>query len=296
MIEMEPQIDRIGGVFKRRAKSQAFVYLRNNKILAFWIGVLVAIWAAAILAPFVATHDPLEQSDDFLHPPSAKYWMGTDELGRDIFSRIVYGGRISLSVGIVAVTIATFIGSTLGLISGYAAALVDTIIMRFIDALMAFPSIILAILIMAVLGPSLINLMIAVGISAVPWYARTVRGSTLTVKQAQFVEAARAVGASDARIVTRHILPNVISPVIVLATLGMATSILAIAGLSFLGLGARPPSSEWGAMLSSARTYMGRASWYATFPGMAIMLAVLSMNLIGDAVRDILDPRLRGTT
>ena len=203
MIEIEPQIDRIGGVFKRRAKSQAFVYLRNNKQLAFWIGVLVTIWTSAILAPFVATHDPLEQTDDFLHPPSAKYWLGTDELGRDLFSRIVYGGRVSLSVGIVAVSIAVFIGSTLGLIAGYVGRFVDSIIMRFIDGLMAFPSILLAILIMAVLGSSLTNLMIAVGISAVPWYARMVRGSTLSIKFTQYVESARAVGASDARIIVR---------------------------------------------------------------------------------------------
>ena len=207
----------------------------------------------------------------------------------------MYGGRISLSVGIIAVTIAVLAGSTLGLIAGYLGGIVDTILMRFIDGLMAFPSIILAILIMAVLGPNLVNVMIAVGISAVPWYARTVRGSTLSVMQAQFVESAKAVGSSDGRIVIRHILPNVAAPIIVLGTLGMATSILAIAGLSFLGLGAHPPSPEWGAMLSSARTYMGRASWYAAFPGLAIMVSVLAMNIIGDALRDILDPRLRGS-
>ncbi len=270
-------------------------YLRHNKVASLWIGVLVAIWLVVLFAPLVATHEPLKQSADLLQPPSRSHWMGTDEFGRDLFSRIVYGGRISLSVGIIAVTIAVLVGSTLGLLSGYVGGLIDTAIMRFIDGLMAFPSIILAILIMAVLGPSLVNLMIAVGISAVPWYARTVRGSTLQVKQTQYVESSQAVGAGTLRIMRRHILPNVAAPIIVLGTLGMATSILAIAGLSFLGLGARPPSPEWGAMLSSARTYMGRASWYATFPGLAIMISVLAMNIIGDALRDILDPRLRGS-
>ena len=282
-------------LLNRVAGSYAVIYLRGNKVAVFWIGVLAAIWAVAALAPVVATHDPLRQSADLLEGPSARHWMGTDEFGRDLFSRIVYGGRISLSVGIIAVTIAVLAGSTLGLIAGYLGGIVDTILMRFIDGLMAFPSIILAILIMAVLGPNLVNVMIAVGISAVPWYARTVRGSTLSVMQAQFVESAKAVGSSGGRIIVRHILPNVAAPIIVLGTLGMATSILAIAGLSFLGLGAHPPSPEWGAMLSSARTYMGRASWYAAFPGLAIMVSVLAMNIIGDALRDILDPRLRGS-
>ena len=282
-------------LLQRLTGSYAVIYLRGNKVAVFWIGVLAAIWAIAALAPVVATHDPLRQSADLLEGPSAKHWMGTDEFGRDLFSRIVYGGRISLSVGIIAVTIAVLAGSTLGLVAGYLGGIVDTILMRFIDGLMAFPSIILAILIMAVLGPNLVNVMIAVGISAVPWYARTVRGSTLSVMQAQFVESAKAVGSSGGRIIVRHILPNVAAPIIVLGTLGMATSILAIAGLSFLGLGAHPPSPEWGAMLSSARTYMGRASWYAAFPGLAIMVSVLAMNIIGDALRDILDPRLRGS-
>ena len=270
-------------------------YLRHNKVASLWIVILAAIWLIALFAPLVATHEPLKQSADLLQPPSTSHWMGTDEFGRDLFSRIVYGGRISLSVGIIAVTIAVLVGSTLGLLSGYVGGLIDTVIMRFIDGLMAFPSIILAILIMAMLGPSLVNLMIAVGISAVPWYARTVRGSTLQVKQTQYVESSLAVGAGTFRIMRRHVLPNVAAPIIVLGTLGMATSILAIAGLSFLGLGARPPSPEWGAMLSSARTYMGRAGWYATFPGLAIMISVLAMNIIGDALRDILDPRLRGS-
>ena len=281
-------------MLNRRAASQALTYFRSNKVAVFWIGVLSVIWLMAILAPYVSTHDPLKQSADLLQPPSTEHWMGTDEFGRDLFSRVVYGGRISLSVGIVAVSIAVFIGSTLGLLAGYSGNVIDAMIMRFIDGLMAFPNIILAILIMAVLGPSLINLMIAVGISAIPWYARTARGSTLSVMQTQYLESAQAVGASTARIIVRHILPNVAAPIVVLATLGMATSILAIAGLSFLGLGARPPSPEWGAMLASARTYIGKASWYAAFPGLAIMMAVLAMNIIGDALRDILDPRLRG--
>lgn len=226
--------------------TNAAIYLRYNKVASLWIVILAAIWLIALFAPLVATHEPLKQSADLLQPPSTSHWMGTDEFGRDLFSRIVYGGRISLSVGIIAVTIAVLVSSTLGLMSGYAGGLIDTAIMRFIDGLMAFSSIILAILIMAVLGPSLVNLMIAVGISAVPWYARTVRGSTLQVKQTQYVESSQAVGAGTLSIMRRHILPNVATPIIVLGTLGMATSILAIAGLSFLGLGARPPRRRSG--------------------------------------------------
>ena len=275
--------------------SHSLQYVTGNTVLLFWVIVLLSIFLSAILAPFIAPYDPMEQSADLLQPPSADHWVGTDELGRDLFSRIVYGGRISLFVGIVAVSIAVVAGTTLGLLAGYLGEPIDNIIMRLIDALMAFPHILLVILIMAVLGTSVINLMIAVGISSVPWYARTARGTTLTLKETDFVEAARAMGAPNVRILVRHILPNISAPIIVLATVGIATAIISIAGLSFLGLGARPPSPEWGAMLSTARTYMGRASWYATFPGLAILFTVLSINIIGDALRDILDPRLRGT-
>ncbi|MEX1157794.1 MAG: ABC transporter permease, partial [Thermomicrobiales bacterium] len=232
---------------------------------------------------------------DLLEPPSRSHLFGTDELGRDILSRVIFGARISLTVGLVAVAIAGVIGTLLGLVSGYVGGFVDSLVMRLVDVVLAFPGIILAILIMATLGPSLINVMIAVGISAIPWYARTVRATTLVVKETDYVLAARAIGSSSSRIMYRTVLPNVITPVIVLATIGIAGAILAISGLSFIGLGAQPPSPEWGSMLSQARLYIQRAWWITTFPGLAIMISVLAINIIGDALRDALDPRLRGT-
>jgi len=267
--------------------------LLRNPLLLFWGIVLLAMVVAAVFAPAVAPSDPLEQSNDLLVAPSRAHLFGTDELGRDVFSRVIYGARISLSVGLVAVFIATVIGTTIGLISGIAGGIVDNVTMRFIDILLAFPGIILAILIMATLGPSLVNVMIAVGLSAIPWYARTARASTLVVKEYDYILATRAVGSGPVRIMFRHVLPNVITPVIVLSTIGIAGAILAISGLSYIGLGAQPPSPEWGSMLSQARLYLQRAWWITTFPGIAIMMAVMAINLIGDALRDALDPRLR---
>ncbi|HEY7034122.1 MAG TPA: ABC transporter permease [Thermomicrobiales bacterium] len=267
--------------------------LLRNPLLLVWGIVLLAMIAAAVFAPAVAPSDPLEQSNDLLVGPSRTHLFGTDELGRDVFSRVIYGARISLSVGLVAVVIATVLGTTIGLVSGLAGGVVDNVTMRFIDILLAFPGIILAILIMATLGPSLVNVMIAVGLSAIPWYARTARASTLVVKEYDYILATRAVGSGPLRIMVRHVLPNVITPVIVLSTIGMAGAILAISGLSYIGLGAQPPSPEWGSMLSQARLYMQRAWWITTFPGIAIVMAVMAINLIGDALRDALDPRLR---
>jgi peptide/nickel transport system permease protein len=267
--------------------------LLRNRLLLVWGIILLAMILAAAFAPAVAPSDPLEQSNDLLVGPSRVHLFGTDELGRDVFSRVIYGARISLSVGLVAVVIATVIGTTIGLISGLAGGVVDNITMRVIDILLAFPGIILAILIMATLGPSLVNVMIAVGLSAIPWYARTARASTLVVKEYDYILATRAVGAGPVRIMFRHVLPNVLTPVIVLSTIGIGGAILAISGLSYIGLGAQPPSPEWGSMLNQARLYMQRAWWITTFPGIAIVMAVMSINLIGDALRDALDPRLR---
>lgn len=228
-----------------------------------------------------------------MQPPSAEHWMGTDELGRDIFSRVIYGARISMQVGVIAVGIALTVGTLLGMLAGFLGGVVDTLIMRTMDVMLAFPGILLAIAIVAVLGPDLYNTMIAVGIAAIPVYARTARGSTLSVLEFDYVQAATALGASRLRVIFRYVLPNILAPLTVLATVGVATSILSAAGLSYLGLGAQPPTPEWGAMLSEARSYLRSAWWIATFPGLAIMVVVLAFNLFGDGLRDLFDPRLR---
>jgi peptide/nickel transport system permease protein len=250
--------------------------------------------ATALLASWIAPYDPVAPAPDLvLRAPSWGHPFGTDELGRDVLSRVMYGSRISLEVGAVAVAIAMMAGTLLGLIAGFNGGLWDALIMRGTDVLLAFPGILLAITVVATLGPSLVNVMIAVGIGAVPVYARTVRGSTLSVRHMEYVEAARAAGATTGRLLGRHVLRNIVGPVVVLATLGVGINILIAAGLSYVGLGAQPPVPEWGAMLSGARQYLRDAWWTAVFPGLAITVAVVGMNLLGDGLRDALDPRLR---
>jgi peptide/nickel transport system permease protein len=248
----------------------------------------------ALTAPLLARRDPLTVDPaSSLSAPSATHLFGTDQLGRDQFSRVVYGARISLLVGVVPVLIAAVSGLILGLASGYFRGLTDAIIMRCIDVMMAFPGLLLALAIIAVLGPDLRNLMISVGIFSVPLYTRVLRGSTLSTRESLHVDAARAIGCGNLRIIARHILPNVLAPLIVLSTLGMANAILVAASLSFLGLGQKPPAPEWGSMLSSARNFLRVAWWLTAFPGLAISISVLAINLIGDGLRDVLDPRLR---
>ena len=248
----------------------------------------------AVFAPLVAPYDPIEQSIyDALQPPSAAHWLGTDEVGRDILSRIIYGTRISLRVGLLAVGIGSAIGVTLGLIAGFYGKMADNLILRLMDIWLAFPGILLALAIIAVLGPSLFNVMIAVGLSAVPTYVRVTRSSVLSVREMEYVLGARAVGCPSRIIIWRHILPNVLPSLIVLTTLGIAGAILAAAALSFIGLGAQPPTPEWGAMLTVGRQFMRQAWWVTAFPGLAIMITVLGINLLGDGLRDALDPRLR---
>lgn len=256
--------------------------------------VLAGIGAAAALAPWISPYDPGAQAwQRALQPPSASHWLGTDEFGRDVLVRIVFGGRISLAVGFLAVGIAAGVGVPVGLVSGYAGGRVDVVVMRIMDVLLAFPAILLALAIVGALGPGVRNAIVAVGIVAIPAFARVVRGATLVVRIQDYVEAARAMGAGAGRIVARHVFPNAMAPVIVQATLGVGTAILSSAGLSFLGLGAQPPTPDWGGMLASGREFMLQAWWIATFPGMAIMATVLGFNLVGDALRDLLDPRLR---
>jgi peptide/nickel transport system permease protein len=251
--------------------------------------------AVAVLAPLLAPHDPVEIfSGQLRKPPSLSFWMGTDEVGRDILSRVIFGARVSLRVGLISVAIAMVFGSALGLLAGYVGGWTDALIMRVVDVMLAFPGILLAIAIVAVLGPGIDNVMIAVGIEAVPVYVRTTRASTLSVKQNEFIVAANASGARASRVITRHILPNVAAPIIVLATLGVGIAVLTAASLSFIGIGAQPPTPEWGSMLATARTYVRDAPWIAAFPGLAIVILVLALNLLGDGLREALDPRMRG--
>lgn len=268
--------------------------LRQRPVVAGAFAVLGLLVVLAAAAPVVAPYDPsFLIPGAVLQPPSGRFPFGTDELGRDVFSRVVYGSRISLEIAVVTIAIALVLGTLIGLAAGLYGGLVDAVLMALMEVILAFPQILLAIAILAMLGPSLVNAMVAVGLSAVPVYARTARGATLSVKGMDFVEAARALGVGDARLLWRHVLPNVAPPLIILATAGVAISLLIAAGLSYLGLGAQPPTPEWGAMLSEAQAYLRNAWWMATFPGLAITVVVLSLNLCGDFLRDVLDPRLR---
>jgi peptide/nickel transport system permease protein len=261
------------------------------------LAIVLLCLLVAIFAPLIAPHDPVEIfSGQLRKPPSLRFLMGTDEVGRDILSRVIYGSRVSMRVGLISVGIAAVCGTLLGLVAGYAGGWIDAVIMRVVDVLLAFPGILLAIAIVAVLGPGIDNVMIAVGIEAIPAYVRTVRASTLSVREHEFVLAARASGAPAGRIVLRHILPNVLAPIVVLATLGVGLAILTAAGLSFIGIGAQPPTPEWGSMLATARTYVREAPWIAASPGLAIVVLVLALNLLGDGLREALDPRLASVT
>jgi len=258
-------------------------------------GIIVLLFVSiALLAPQISPYPPNEGDlTKRLKPPSGEHLLGTDPLGRDLLSRVIYGARISLQIQIVAVSIAMVIGTLLGMVGGYYGGKFDHLIMRLMDILLAFPGIFLAISIIAVLGPGLTNLMLAAGIYSIPQFARIVRGSVISLKEKEFIEAARAVGENDFNILFRYLLPNSMAPIIVQTTLRMATVLLTASGLSFLGLGVQPPTPEWGAMLSNARAYLITAPHVATVPGLAIMLVVMGFNLFGDGLRDSLDPRLR---
>jgi peptide/nickel transport system permease protein len=266
---------------------------RNRAAIAG--GIVVTLFVLiALLAPVLAPYPPNEGDlTKRLNPPGREHLLGTDSLGRDQLSRVIYGARISLQIQVVAVAIALVIGTLLGMVGGYYGGKLDNITMRIMDVLLAFPGIFLAISIIAVLGPGLTNLMLAAGIYSVPQFARIVRGSVISLKEKEFVEAARAVGENDLNILIRYLLPNSMAPIIVQTTLRMATVLLTASGLSFLGLGVQPPTPEWGAMLSNARAYLITAPHVATVPGLAIMLVVMGFNLFGDGLRDSLDPRLR---
>ena len=268
--------------------------LMRNRGAMFGAAILLVLILVAVFAPVLAPYDPLEISlYDMLQSPNWEHPMGTDGYGRDLLSRVIFGTRISLQLGMISVAIGAFWGSILGLISGYYAGRVDKVIMRAMDVMLAFPGILLAMCVVAILGPGLTNVMIAVGIAWIPSYARLMRGSTLVAKENEYVQAARCVGCSSLRIVFRHILPNTIAPLIVLSTMNIGTAIIAGASLSFLGLGAQPPQAEWGAILNAGRRYIRIAWWVMTFPGLAILITVMAANLLGDGLRVALDPRLK---
>jgi len=268
--------------------------LVKNPLTLGSIAILLALLFIAAFAPWIAPYPPLEANvDEKYLPPNPSHPFGTDYLGRDILSRIMYGARLSLVAGITIVVISIAIGWPLGVVAGYRSGRIDDVIMRVTDMFLAFPSLVLALVIAFLLGPSLINSMIAISVTWWPWYTRLARADTASLRERAFVEASKAMGLSDLRIMFRHILPNTITPIIVQGTMDLGTAILAEAGLSFLGLGAQPPEPEWGLMVSGGRAVILSAWWYATFPGVFIFIAALAFNLFGDGLREALDPRLR---
>ncbi len=278
----------------RFIKSDAFKRLKRNRVAMIGMIVLIILFGVAIFAPYIAPHDPYSQ--DFfqtLQSPSWEYPFGTDDLGRCIFSRILHGARYSVSIGFISVSIGLAVGVPVGALSGYFGGKLDLIVQRFVDIMMAFPGMLLAIIIVSVMGVGLVNAMIAVGIVNIPQYIRLIRGDVMTVKNEEHVEAARAIGRGDGMIILKHVLPHCLAPIIVFSSLQIATAILWAAGLGFLGLGAQAPTPEWGAMLSQGRGYIRTAHHATTFPGLAIMIAVMGFNLFGDGLRDALDPRMR---
>jgi peptide/nickel transport system permease protein len=275
-----------------RRERRGLVKFMRNRAAVFGAALVLLIVFMAVFAPWLSRYDPVQASFMTVRQaPSAVHWFGTDELGRDVLSRLLWGARASLLAGVVSVCIAVAIGVPLGLLAGYFGKLVDGVISRIADALLSIPFLILAIALAAFLGPSLTNAMAAIGISAMPRFVRLTRGQAISVKAEEYVEGARAIGLGHARIIVRYILPNVLPPIIVQASLTIATAIIAEASLSFLGLGQLPPSPSWGSMLNTAKDFVNQAPWMSIFPGIAIFLAVLGFNLLGDGLRDALDPR-----
>jgi peptide/nickel transport system permease protein len=271
--------------------------LGRNRLTRLSLGVVILLVLTALVAPFIVPYPEHIEAEtnpvDKLLPPSGKYFFGTDELGRDIFSRVIYGTRISLQTALIAVGLALLIGIPLGAIAGATGGMVDEVIMRITDIFLSFPPLLLAIAIAAFLGPSLENAMLAIAVSWWPWYTRLIRGQAVSIRERQFVKAAKAIGTPPVRIIFGHIVPNCIAPVIVQASMDIGGVILTIASLSFLGLGAQPPTPEWGLMVSTSRNYFLNAWWYSIFPGLAIFVTVLVFNLLGDGLREILDPKTR---
>ncbi len=281
---------------KRSMAVEVWQRLARNKMAMLGLAILIVLALCAIFADVIADYDTkvvAQHIPERLQAPSAEHWFGTDEFGRDIFARMVHGSRVSLVVGLISVSVSLIAGGTLGAFAGYYGGRVDNVIMRVMDIFLAVPSILLAITIVAALGTSLVNVMLAIGISGTPGFARIVRAAVMSVKDQEFVESSRAIGASNATIIFREIIPNCMAPIIVQATLSVAGAILSTASLSFIGLGVQPPDPEWGAMLSSGRNFLRDAMHLTLFPGLAIVITILALNLLGDGLRDALDPRLK---
>jgi peptide/nickel transport system permease protein len=274
--------------------SELWYQFRKNKVALAACFLIVALAGIAMFAPFISPYDPFDMSgEDMLTAPSTKHWFGTDQFGRDLLSRIMYGARISFRVGFISVGIALAAGTLIGVVAGFLGGWVDLALSKLIEVLFAFPDIFMALVIMSILGASITNLMIAIGIVYTPIFARIARGAVLEIKSALFIEVARSIGVKRFNIVTRHVLPNILAPLIVQTTLSLAFAILSEAALSFLGLGVEPDTPSWGILLNEGKDWMEMAWWLAVFPGIAITLAVLSFNLMGDGLRDALDPRMR---
>lgn len=284
-------------VYKKRSMAaEVWRRLLKNKMAVAGLIILVILALLAIFADVIADYDEMVVAQNLsirLQGPSAEHWFGTDEFGRDIFARLIHGSRISLVVGLISVSLSLIVGGILGAISGYYGGRVDNIIMRIMDIFLAVPSILLAITIVAALGTSIVNVMLAIGISGIPNFARIVRAAVMSVKDQEFVESSKAIGATSPTVIFREIIPNCMAPIIVQATLSVAGAILSTASLSFIGLGVQPPSPEWGAMLSSGRNFLRDAVHITLFPGLAIVITILALNLLGDGLRDALDPRLK---
>jgi peptide/nickel transport system permease protein len=289
-----PAIVAAGTPIRRRPIALLELAKRNRGVIV-GLGFVGVLFLIALVSPIISPHDPIATEPDnaYLPPLSPGHVLGTDELGRDQFSRVLWGARVSLPVALVAVAVGLLGGGVLGLVSGYAGGLTDLLLMRVVDALLAFPALILAIALVAALGPSLRNAMIAIGIVAIPVYARLVRAVVLQLKQMEFVMATRSLGASPIRLIVRHLIPNLMNPILVQVSLSAGFAILAEAVLSFLGLGAQPPTPDWGQMITTGRTFLPNDPWLAIVPGIAISITVYSFNLLGDSLRDALDPRLR---
>jgi peptide/nickel transport system permease protein len=262
-----------------------------------WVGLalFLSVCSVALLAPILATHDPLDQDIlSRLQPPSAEHWMGTDNYGRDTYSRLIYGARISLVIGLGAIAIALVIGSCLGLAAGYYGGRTDILLMQIMDVMLAFPSLILGLIVVAMLGPSIPNIVAAIALTAIPPFARIARAPTIAVKAREFVEAGRALGFSDLRLMFGHILPNILPEILVMGSLWLATAIRVEASLAFIGLGVRPPAATWGGMIREGFEHILDSFWLALFPSLAILMVVFALNLLGDGLRDAIDPKLRG--
>lgn len=293
---MESKVQNLKKYKKRSQLWDIWKRLKRNRMAMIGLIVILLEVCLAFSADMIADYDAVVIKQDIkgrFQPPSGEHPLGTDELGRDILARLVHGSRVSLTVGLIAVGIALAFGGFLGAVAGFYGGKIDNVIMRVMDILLAVPSILLAIAIVAALGSSMTNLMLSIGIASIPGYARIVRASVMTVKDQEYVEASRAIGAKTHTIITDHIIPNSLAPVIVQATLGVANAILSTSALSFIGLGIQPPAPEWGSMLAGGKTYL-RDAWHITFfPGLAIMITILALNLFGDGLRDALDPRLK---